>query len=85
MKPTTPEPRPGASSVIFAKDQPQYIPLPANVSGNTGYVETKWKLNWKERWQALVQGTIYLTVRTFNQPLQPIRGSVLRARDYFDE
>lgn len=76
MTPMTPEARPGALAVVFAKDQPQYKPLPANVA--FPYVETKWKLTWKERFTMLLRGTLYLTVMTFDKPFQPIRMSVLR-------
>lgn len=76
MTPMTPEPRPGTSAVVFAKSQPQYRQLPANAGG--GYVETKWKLTIKERFVLFFYGRLYLTVKTFDQPLQPIRMSVLR-------
>lgn len=77
MTPITPEVRPGARAAIFAKDQPQYRQLPANVQ--PPYVETKWKLTWKERLTLLLRGSLYLTVMTFDRPLQPIRMSVLRS------
>jgi len=79
MLPVVPESRPEARAVIFAKDQPQYHPLPANINGP--YVETKWKLSWRERWNVLVGGNIYLTLKTFGERLQPIRMSVLREED----
>jgi hypothetical protein len=79
MNPITPESRPDARAVIFAKDQPEYLPLPANVSHP--YVETKWELTWKERLYAMFRGTMYLTVMTFGNPLQPIRVSMLRDDD----
>lgn len=77
MLPITPEAREGMDPVVFAKDQPQYLPLPANVGHN--YVETKWKLSWKERLHAFIMGSVYLTLKTYNEPLQPIRLSLLRA------
>jgi hypothetical protein len=79
MVPITPEPRRKSTAVVFAKDQPQYCQLPANV--HTPYVETKWKLSWRERLTILVKGTLYLTLKTFGQPLQPIRMSILREED----
>lgn len=79
MTPMTPEVRPGARATVFAKDQPQYKQLPANVQ--PPLVETKWKLTWKERFTMLLRGTLYLTVMTFGQPLQPIRMTVLRSED----
>lgn len=77
MTPMTPEARWYAKAVVFAKDQPQYNQLPANVYGD--YVETKWKLTWKERFALCLRGSLYLTVMTFDRPLQPIRMSVLRS------
>ena len=79
MVPVVPESRSHGLSVVFAKDQPQYNQLPANILG--AYVETKWKLTWRERWNALVSGNIYLTLKTFREKLQPIRMSLLRAED----
>ena len=77
MQPIIPEPRPGeAKSVVFAEDQPEYLKLPANV--NEIYVESKWRFNWRERLLVLFRGTMYLTVMTFGDPLQPIRPSVGR-------
>lgn len=60
---------------VFAKDQPEYIPLPSRVDSE-GTVVTCWQLNWKERLKALWQGKFYLTLLTFNKPLQPIRCSI---------
>lgn len=58
--------------VEYAKDQPEYIPLPARRDEN-GVVVTCWKLTWRERWQMFWRGKFYLTVLTFNHPIQPIR------------
>lgn len=79
MKPVAPEHRCGYSQVVFAKDQPEYIPLPANFNGVE--VETKWRLTWRERLSVLFRGSIYLSLLTFGKPLQPIRLSVLREPD----
>ena len=76
MTPTTPEARHEAEPVVFAKDQPEYIPLPANV--RLPYVETKWKFSWKERLRVLLRGELYLTMMTFGRPLQPLRLSTQR-------
>lgn len=76
MRPVKPEPREGAQFVEIAKDQPKYLPLPANYQ--SPYVETKWKLTWWERVQILLRGHLYLKIMTFGQPLQPIRLSLLR-------
>jgi hypothetical protein len=60
---------------VYAKDQPQYLPLPARVDPE-GAVVTCWKLTWRERLTLLLRGTLFLTLLTFNNPLQPIRCSV---------
>ena len=66
--------------VIFAKDQPQYKPLIALPVGD--YVITRWRLNWVERLRALFVGDLYLTVKTFNRPLQPIGMSLSKPEVY---
>jgi hypothetical protein len=60
---------------IYAKDQPEYLPLPARVDGS-GTVVTCWRLTFKERCRILFLGTFFLTLLTFNHPLQPIRLSL---------
>jgi hypothetical protein len=62
-------------NVVYAKDQPEYLPLPVHRS-ITGEVTSCWLLNWKERLQLLFTGKIYWTILTFNQPLQPQLPSV---------
>src|ERR1039458_9488748 len=42
MQPVVPEARSDARAIIYAKDQPEYKPLPANVQ--IPYTETKWAL-----------------------------------------
>lgn len=67
--------------VVFAKDQPEYLPLPARVADD-GTVVTCWQLSWRERWLALWTGKFFLTVLTFRRPLQPIRVSIERPEEY---
>lgn len=62
-------------AVIYAKDQPQYFPLPVRRTPD-GEVVTCWKLNWKARLAVLFGANFYLTLLTFNHPLQPIRVSL---------
>lgn len=74
MKPVSPV-IPGAAlpEVTFAKDQPQYLPLPAyRDSGDKGAVLSRWRLSWKERLKILWTGNLYLWCLTFQQPLQPL-------------
>ncbi len=59
-------------SLTFAKNQPEYMPLPAVVSGY-GRVTTRWRLTWRERLRLLLRGDLWLQVLTFNHPLQPIK------------
>jgi hypothetical protein len=56
-------------TTVFAKNQPEYNPLPAHVQ--SGIVTCCWRLNWFERLQVLFRGRIWHRVMTFNQPLQP--------------
>lgn len=70
MKPVSPV-VPGHSEVVYAKDQPEYLPLPAHRTED-GCVTTRWKLTWQERLRVLFMGNIYLQLLTFNTPLQPV-------------
>jgi len=58
-------------NVVFAKDQPEYLPLPA-LRMPDGMVITCWELSEDEKKQILETGKIYLQQLTFNQPLQPV-------------
>lgn len=62
---------------IIAKDQPQYLPLPAHI----GYINEEhnypcvtfcWQLSLKERIKILFNGILWHRVITFRQPLQPV-------------
>lgn len=64
-------------TIVFAKDQPQYSPLPA-FRNPEGDVVTCWELSPEELEQVKETGKIYLKVKTFNQPLQPIFSSILK-------
>jgi len=62
-------------NVIYAEHQPEYRPLPAykNLDGD---VVSCWKLSDEEKKLIQQTGTIYLTVKTLNYPLQPVALSV---------
>lgn len=62
MTPT--EPTTGRGElIVFAKDQPEYIPLPARVDGHE--VVTEWTLTEKER-QAILRGeNVRLTIMVY--------------------
>lgn len=72
MKPVSPV-IPGVElpEITYAKDQPEYQPLPAHRSPD-GTVLTRWKLSFRERLSVLLRGDLYLFVSTYNQPLQPL-------------
>ena len=60
-------------TVVIAKDQPEYMPLPAHKSEDDpeGRVICCWKLSLYERVQVLLFGKIWHHILTFNNPLQP--------------
>jgi hypothetical protein len=58
---------------VIAKDQPEYKPLPAHIAHNQqGEIVTCWKLSFRERIRLLFFGRLWLSVWTFNRPLQPV-------------
>lgn len=59
-------------NVTFAKDQPEYLPLPA-YKDKAGVVTSCWKLKFVERLKILWHGKLYVQNLTFNKPLQPQR------------
>lgn len=74
MKPASPV-IPGHEEVVYAKDQPEYNPLPS-IKQPDGCVVTRWEMTWRERFKAFFVGSVYLEVLTFNQPLQPLKMSI---------
>lgn len=67
-------------NTVFAKDQPEYIPLPAHkvpddISGRT---VSCWKMTVWERVKVLLTGRVWQETLTFNEPLQPQRLSVAK-------
>lgn len=59
-------------TVVIAKEQPGYIPLPAHQFNEPeGRIACCWKLSLIERFTVLLTGKIWHQVLTFNQPLQP--------------
>lgn len=77
MKPISPvlPTHPDMPEVTYAKDQPQYIPLPAcNIVYADGTISciTRWHLSWKERLKILFTGCFWWEQWTFGDPLQPI-------------
>lgn len=60
MIPAQIDPAPGFRSVIFAKDQPEFIPLPALVSESENRVVCEWTLDEEEVDRLMVGGRIRL-------------------------
>jgi len=58
------------SNRIYAKDQPEYAPLPAFVDAN-GVAVTCWRATWRERFRIFFTGRVWAGQLTFNNPLQP--------------
>lgn len=50
-------------TVVIAKDQPEYLPLPAHRIADDP--------QWRERFAVLWRGVIWQQVLTFHLPLQP--------------
>lgn len=60
-------------TVVIAKDQPEYLPLPAHrfAGDPQGRIACCWQLTWRERLAVLFVGKLWHQILTFNQPLQP--------------
>lgn len=71
MNPITPNLEYGGELVIYAKDQPEYTPLPA-IKFEDGRIVTEWKLTDEERRLISLGENIRLHIYTFHCPLQPI-------------
>lgn len=57
-------------NTIFAKDQPQYRPLPALVKpGPEGEVVSCWGLSFRERMRVLFTGRIWVSLWSFRDPM----------------
>lgn len=60
------------SNIVFAKDQPEYNPLPAYKEDSpNGEVVSCWKLSFSERIRMLFKGELWVSFMTFNKPLTP--------------
>ena len=59
-------------NVVYAKDHPEYLPLPA-LKTEDGLVVTCWELTNEEVEQVVKNKKFYFSQLTFNQPLQPMR------------
>lgn len=70
MRPIKPPESYGGVEVTFAKDQPEYLQMPARTDGQT--VVTTWELTAVERAAILAGAPLVLQICTFGQPLQPL-------------
>lgn len=65
---------PECKLVTFAKDQPEYLPLPALVmAGSDRRVISRWRMTWRERLRVFLTGDLFLSQLTFWQRLQPVK------------
>ena len=64
-----------SEEVVYAKDQPEYIPLRCLVTDreNTGRATSRWTLTEAQRQDVSEGADIFLTLLTFGSPLQPIQ------------
>jgi hypothetical protein len=59
-------------NTVFAKNQPEYLPLPAlKLDTPEGEVVSCWKLTFKERLRVLIFGEVWLSLTSYNKPLTP--------------
>ncbi len=56
--------------IVFAKDHPEYKPLPAYKID--GHVLTRWHGSWTDRLRFLLTGSMWLWIITNDQLLQPV-------------
>lgn len=62
-------------NVVYAKDQPQYLPLPAYRTPDGMEVTACWQMTWREVLRVLFTGKVYVSLITFGGPLTPSRVS----------
>lgn len=56
---------------VIAKDQPQYMSMPAHIDPETRVVTCVWQLSFKERVKLLFTGKVWHRILTFGNALQP--------------
>lgn len=68
---------------VYAKDQPQYQPLPVlYLEENDGEAIACWGMSWKERIKCLFTGKVWVSLMTFGKPLTPSYVTVNRKEVY---
>jgi hypothetical protein len=73
MQPTSPVlvPELQPEEIVYAKDQPEYLPLPV-LRSPQGVVLSRWKLSDQDRAAIAAGADILLSIWTFNRPLSPL-------------
>jgi hypothetical protein len=61
-------------TVVWAKNQPPYLPLPAYTDERETI--SCWRLTWRERLRVFLRGRLWLRQMNFGQPLQPQAPSI---------
>lgn len=86
MKPVSPVlPGYDVAEVIFAKDHPEYMQLPAvRVQSAEAQVLTRWQLSDEDRQKIAAGADLYLWVSTFGQPLQPVELEIATANEIME-
>jgi hypothetical protein len=70
-------------NIVFAKDQPEYQPLPAlRLDTPQGEVISCWKMTFRERIKVACTGKIWMSLCSFKKPLTPSYLSVNRKDVY---
>lgn len=60
-------------TIVLAKDQPQYKPLPVHLSSAAeGYCISCWKPSWRDRWNILRGRPMWLSMMTFGSAPMPV-------------
>ena len=70
MNPVIPPSTPCADTIVFAKDQPEYLPLPVNRFPD-GTVMCEWLPTTEELELLMSGGKVRVWMWTFGGPLQP--------------
>ena len=68
-----------STNCTYAENQPEYLPLPAEKTPD-GMITTSWKLSFAERVLVLLFGKMFISIMTFNKPLQPIKPFVKKGK-----
>lgn len=83
MKPASPVlPGYDVPEIVFAKDQPEYQPLPAvRIDSPGAPILTRWEFSDEERQRIATGASLYLWVYTFGHPLQPVAPEIKTAKE----